>query len=298
MFSSRGSEAFIPSRDREEEAVKYKAGHHTGNARAVLLALLLAVMAAAQTSNRTPPQLRNVKFDQKLNSQLPLDLPFRDETGRTVELRRYFGSRPVVLALIYYSCPRLCPMSLSGLVKALRAISLDSGKDFDVLAVSFDSRETPELAAAAKEHNVAAYGRPGAAQGWHFLTGEKNEIIRLAHAVGFGFDYDAKNDTFSHPSGVIVVTPAGRVAKYFFGIEYSARDLRLGLVDAAARRIGTPVDQILLYCFHYDPETGQYTLSILRTIRAFGMATVAGIFAFVAISIRRERRRRKGGARP
>lgn len=256
------------------------------------LAMLFACVLSAQTSNDPVPQLRNVKIEQKLNSQVPLDLQFRDETGRTVTLREMTAGRPTVLALVYYQCPRLCSMILTGTLKAARALAFNAGREYDILAISFDPRETPTLASAKKQVYVDSYNRPGTAQGWHFLTGNKREIDRLTHAVGFGFDYDDRTDQFSHASAIMVLTPGGRVAKYFYGVEYSARDLRLGLVEAAQGKIGTPVDQLLLYCFHYDAATGTYSMTIMRAIRIGGIVTVVFILAAIVFATRRDRNRR------
>jgi protein SCO1/2 len=257
---------------------------------------LAAASLAAQWPNATPEQLQGVGLEQRLNEQVPLDLAFRDDAGRPVSLRQYFGRKPVVLALVYYECPMLCTLVLNGLLRSLRALSFDAGRDFEVVAVSIDPAEKPSLAAINKRRFTSGYARPGAADGVHFLTGEEAAIQSLAQAVGFRYRYDAKTDQYAHASGIMLLTPDGRLARYFYGVEYSARDLRLGLVEASAGRIGTPVDQILLYCFHYDPATGKYGAVILNILRILGLATVAALSAFLIVMLRRDRRDRRMAA--
>jgi protein SCO1 len=253
----------------------------------------LASMAAlwAQTSNDVPPQLRNVRIEQKLDSQIPLDLAFVDADGRHVTLRELMRGKPVVLSLVYYECPRLCSMTLTGLLKAMRAMPLDVGRDYDIITVSFDPREGPRLAHFKKAAYVERYGRDGAAQGWSFLTGEKREIGRLTSAAGFGFEFDASRNQFAHASAIMVLTPDGRVSRYLFGLEFAPRDLRLALVEASEGRIGSVIDQALLFCFDYDPHTGKYSMTILTIIRIAGVITVAAVVCFVLWGIRRDRKR-------
>jgi protein SCO1/2 len=263
---------------------------------ALALVLPLGVWAdeprdAATPGPATPADvIREVGFDQNLNTQLPLEAKFRDEAGRAVELREYFGKRPVVLALVYYDCPMLCTLILNGLTSSLKAVNLDAGIDFDVIAVSFDPRETAELALAKKTEYVKEYGRSGSERGWHFLTGDEESIRQLTQAVGFKYFWDEESKQFAHASGVMVVTPEGKLAKYFYGIEYAPRDVKLGLVEASAGRIGSPVDRMLLYCYHYDPATGKYSLAVLNLIRLLGLSTVAAIVLFIVVMLRRERR--------
>jgi protein SCO1/2 len=240
-------------------------------------------------AQHTPPLLQGVGLEQRLHAQVPLDLRFRDETGMWVSLRDYVNTKPILLTLAYYNCPNLCPLVLNGLVRALRVLSLTAGADFEVLTVSIDARDTPELAAATKQDYVRRYGRTGAAQGWHFLTGDAAAITQLAQAVGFRFNYDAAEAQYAHASGVIVLTPEGVVARYVYGIEYAPRDLRLGLVEAARGTIGTPIDQLLLYCYHYDPRTGTYGLVIMNVLRLAGLTTVVGMVTLVGIMFRRDR---------
>jgi protein SCO1/2 len=247
--------------------------------------------STGQTASVVPPQLRNVKIEQKLNKQVPLDLEFRDETGATVHLGDFTGKRPIVLVLVYYSCPRLCTMELTGLMKTARALPLNIGRDYEVVTVSFDPRDTPQAAAAKKATYVAGYGREGAGAGWHFLVGDKRNIERLAHAVGFAFEYDDRTEQYSHASSIIVLTPSGRVSRYFYGIEYAPRDVRLALLEAGAGKIGGRAEQFLLYCFHYDPSTGKYSLAVMRLIQAGGVLTVAMLAGFVVVCRSRERRR-------
>jgi protein SCO1/2 len=246
--------------------------------------------SAWQASPETRPQLlRDVGIDQKLNGQVPLDLSFRDETGRSVRLEDYFGQRPVVLALVYFECPMLCTQVLNGLLRSLQNLNLDAGRQFEVLAVSINPRETPELAAAKQKTYVGLYGRPGASGGWHFLTGDEPAIERLAKSVGFRYAYDPVSGQYAHATAIMVLTPEGKISRYFYGIEYPARDLRLGLVEASAGRIGSPADQVLLFCYHYDPTTGKYGLVISNIVRAAGLATALALGIFMLVMFRRER---------
>jgi protein SCO1 len=241
-----------------------------------------------------PADLKKVAFDQKLNAQLPLDLPFRDETGRAVVLGDYFNhGRPVVVSLVYYECPMLCTLVLNGLAGAMKGMSLEPGKDYDLVTVSFNPRETPQLASAKKKTYVQRYGHAEAGTSWHFLTGEDAAIRQLTQAVGFHYVYDEATGQYAHATGIMVATPDGRLAKYLYGIEYSPRDLRLALVDASAGRIGSPVDRLLLYCYHYDPKTGKYGLVVMSLIRIGGLITMVALGAFIAVMVSRERRRGK-----
>ncbi len=243
-------------------------------------------------ASERPKALEGVGIDQRLDEQVPLELAFRDEVGRAVRLADYFGKRPVLLALVYYDCPMLCTQVLNGLVSALNVVSFDAGREFDVVVVSFDAREKPADASAKKIAYLSRYKRPGADAGWHFLTGDSASIAALARAVGFRYRYDPDLDQFAHASAVYVLTPGGRVSRYFFGIEYAPKDLRLGLVEAAGSRIGTPVDQILLYCFHYDPRSGKYGAAILNIVRLAGAATLLVLIVSVGLMSRRFRRLR------
>jgi len=235
-----------------------------------------------------PVVLREVAFDQRVNEQVPLDLVLRDEEGRPVSLGRYFGKKPIVLALVYYRCRNLCPVVLEGLVRSLRAITFDVGKQFDVVVVSFDSRDLPGVAAAEKTKAVQQYGRPGTAEGWHFLTGEETIIQRLTRSVGFRATYDIAMDQYRHATGIVVLTPQGKLYRYLYGIEYSSRDLRLSLIEASGNRVGTPLDQVLLFCYSYDPTTGKYTVLVMNVIRLAGLMTVGALGAFIAAMWRRD----------
>ncbi len=265
-------------------------------AAALVLAMPVGVRAEearkpAKPGPATPADvIREVGFEQNLDAQLPRELKFRDEAGKAVELREYFGKRPVVLALVYYDCPMLCTMILNGLTSSLKAVHLDAGIDFDVVAVSFDPRETAELAAGKKAEYVKEYGRENSERGWHFLTGDEDAIRQLTQAVGFQYFWDEESQQFAHASGVMVVTPEGRISKYFYGIEYAPRDLKLGLVEAGAGKIGSAVDKLLLYCYHYDPATGKYSLTVMNVVRLLGSGTVAAIALFIVVMLRRERR--------
>jgi protein SCO1/2 len=238
----------------------------------------------------SPPILQRVDFEQRLGTQVPLDLPFRDETGRTVRLGDYFQGKPVVLTLSYYECPMLCTLVLNGLTSALRALRFDLGKEFVAINVSFNPRETPELAAAKKATYLKEYRRPGSEAGWHFLTGDEESIRRLTEAVGFQYAWDERNQQYAHATGLVVLTPGGQIARYFYGVEFSPRDLRFALIEAARGKIGSPVDKLLLYCFHYDPSTGRYSALALNSIRIGGVLTVAALISFIVVMLRRERR--------
>lgn len=241
-----------------------------------------------------PAPLREVGFDQNLDQLVPLDTPLVDEAGRTVRLGDYFGTRPVVLLFAYYECPMLCTQVINGLASTLGVLSLEPGQDFEVITVSFDPRDTPATATAKKAAYMQRYKRPGAREAWHFLTfvpGDAASIERLTDAAGFRYVWDEQTQQFAHPSGVIVLTPDGRLARYLFGIEYSPRDLRLGIVEASAGKVGSPVDALLLYCFHYNPMTGRYGLVIMRAIRIAGAATILALGGFIFIMLRRERTR-------
>jgi protein SCO1/2 len=268
----------------------------------LLLVALFVFPLSAQAQPATANPFAAVGLDQRLNEQLPLDLPFRDETGKSVRLRDYFGEKPVVLALVYYQCPMLCTLVLNGLLRSLRALSFTAGHEFTVVMVSFAPRETPALAAIKKATYLQAYARPGAEAGWHFLTGEEPAIQQLTQAAGFRYVYDAKADQYAHASGIIVLTPQGRIARYFYGVEYAPRDLRLGLVEASTNKIGSPIDQVLLLCYHYDPATGKYGVLITNVLRLAGVATVLGLGTFMLVMFCRERRpqaaRSSGSSRP
>ena len=272
-----------------------RCGHRRYSVAACLLAATLwgAAPSRAQTSpilnSGTRPQLlRDVGIDQKLNEQVPLDLPFLDETGKSVRLRDYFRERPVVLALVYFECPMLCTQVLNGLLRSLQNLNLDVGSQFEVLAVSINPRETPDLALAKQKIYTEIYGRPGASAGWHFLTGQQPAIERLAKSVGYRYAYDPVSGQYAHATAIMVLTPEGKISRYFYGIEYPSRDLRLGLVEASAGKIGSPVDQVLLFCYHYDPATGKYGLVISRIVRAAGLATALALGVFMLVMFRRE----------
>jgi len=236
-----------------------------------------------------PMAVQGVGIDQNLNAQIPLELPFKDETGKAVRLGQYFRGKPVVLALVYYECPGLCDLVLNGLTHVMEQISLNVGSYYDVVTVSFNPNETWQLAGAKKANYVEKYQRGGAKEGWHFLTGQEDAIKKLANTVGFRYNYDPVAKQFAHASGIMVLTPEGKIARYFYGIQYKPRDFRLGLVEASNNKIGTPADQVLLFCYHYDPTTGKYGMVITQITRALGTATVLALGAFVFIMIRRER---------
>jgi protein SCO1 len=255
-----------------------------------IIMAVLSASARAQTSQ--PALLDDVGIDQKLGAQVPADLIFTDDLGRTVRLGDYFGQRPLILSLVYYECPMLCTMSLNDLTRAMAAMPLNPGQDFEIITVSFDPREGTELAAAKKRRYVNHYKKSGAANAWHFLTGDETNIRRLTDSVGFRYAWDAKFNQYAHAAGFIVLTPDGKAARYFYGVDYSSKDMRLALVEASQGKISRPVEKVILYCFTYDPATGKYSLAILRLLRVAGLLTVAAIVSFVALNVWRERRAR------
>jgi protein SCO1 len=242
-----------------------------------------------QNPTGKPEVLQNVGLDQKLNNQVPLDIPFRDEHGGTVTMRQLLQGKPAILTLVYYQCPMLCTEVLNATLNGLKEVPLSIGKDFNVITVSIDPTEKPILAEAKQTMYAGLYGRPGAAHGWHFLTGDKPQIDQLAASVGYRFVYDKASSQFAHASGIMVLTPEGRVSRYFYGISYAPRDLRLGLVEASGGQIGSPVDEILLYCFHYEPTTGKYALTIMRVVRIAGALTVLLIALMLFLFMRHEK---------
>ena len=244
---------------------------------------------AAKMVPEPKPVFTDVGLDQHLDAQVPLDLTFFDESGAEVRLGDYLGKKPVVLNLVYYQCPQLCCQVLHGLLTSIQAIPLELTKDYDILTISIDPRETYPLAAEKKQRYVEKYVRAGADTGWHFLTGPEESSKRLAEIVGFRYEYDPRTDQYAHASGIIVLTPEGKVSKYLYGIEYHPRDLRLALVESSQGKIGSPVDQFLLLCFHYDPLTGKYGLAISFVLKATGILTVVMLGGFVLYSLRQER---------
>ena len=233
-----------------------------------------------------PPGLKNVGIQQNLNGQIPPDLVFRDETGKTVRLGDYFGQKPMILSPVYYRCPMLCGEVLSGLSSALKVLKFNVGDEFNVLTVSFDPKDTSEIGAAKKAEYMERYGRPGAAGGWHFLTGPQNSIDALTKAAGFQYQYDPKTEQFAHSTAIMILTPEGKIAQYYYGVEYAPKDLRLGLIQASENKIGTLTDQILLYCYHYDPTTGKYGAMISRILQLSAMATVLILGLFMTLLFR------------
>lgn len=260
--------------------------------------VLLASAAGAQMGNPTgqdiqSPILAQVRIDQKLNHQVPLDLQFKDESGKTVALGDYFGKRPVVLTLVYYQCPMLCTQVLNGMTSTLKVLTFDAGKDYEVVAVSIDPRETPQMAAEKKAVYLKDYHRPGAEQGWHFLVGDQQNISKLADAVGFHYAWDQRTQQYAHATSIMLVTPSGKLAQYYYGIEYSPRDVRFGLIQASQGKIGTLVDSVILYCFHYDPTAGRYGLVVTRALQLAGGATILILGGFMFIMFKAEVKRPK-----
>jgi protein SCO1 len=245
-------------------------------------------------ANIRPPYLKNVGIEQHLDAQVPPTLTFVDDAGRSVKLGDYFGSKPLILNLVYYNCTMLCGEELAGLTGALKAVKFDIGKEFDIVTVSFNPQETPAIAAAKKKDYVDRYGRPGAAEGWHFLTGPPESINALARAVGFQYQYDPKTNQYAHATAIMVLTPQGHISRYFYGVEFPPKDLRLGLVEASQEKIGNAVDQVLLYCYHYDPATGKYGAVISNMLRLGGALTILilGTMLFILIRLDRAATRR------
>jgi len=267
-----------------------------GIAVGLLLVASLCGVGAAQyftppeTKTVSPPGLEGVGIDQRLNEQVPLNLTFKDEQGKTVRLGDYFEKgRPVILNLVYFQCPMLCTEVLNGVTSTLKVIKFVPGKEFEVLTVSIDPRETPQLAANKKEMYLKKLGNPDAAKGWHFLTGEQSQIAALAESVGFRYHFDPKLDQFAHAAGIMLLTPTGKVAQYYFGVEYSAKDMRLGIVEASQNKIGSLADYVLLYCYHYDPRTGRYGATITNIIRLAGLTTVIVLGSALVMLFRKEK---------
>jgi len=236
-----------------------------------------------------PPYLENVGIQQHLDAQVPPDLTFVDDTGRSVKLGDYFGKKPLILNLVYYNCTMLCGEALAGLTGAMKMVKFDLGNEFDVVTVSFDPRETPALAAAKKQDYIKRYGRPGAAAGWHFLTGPPESINALTKAVGFQYQYDPKTNQYAHATAIMVLTPQGRISRYFYGVDFPPKDLRMGLVEASQEKIGNAVDQVLLYCYHYNPATGKYGAVVSNMLRLGGAATILFVGGLLLILFRLER---------
>jgi protein SCO1 len=245
-----------------------------------------------QTSSGLPPVLNKVGIDQKLNEQLPLDAVFKDEQGNEVRLGQFFNKgKPVIISLVYYQCPMLCNQVMNGMLGSFRQISFNVGEQFEVVTVSFDTKETPQLAAAKKQTYVKGYNRANGAAGWHFLTGDDANVKRLTEAVGFRYTWDEQTKQFAHASGIMLATPEGKLARYFYGIDYPPKDLRLGLVEASENKIGSPVDTLMLYCYHYDPSTGKYGVVIMNVIRLAGIITVVLIIGLLLLLKRISRKR-------
>jgi len=260
----------------------------------VIAAMALFVLPARAQQPGPPPILREVSIAQRLNEPIPPDIIFRDEDGKAVHLGDYFGKKPIVLSLVYFDCPALCTEVLNGELRTMKAISLDLGKDFDAITVSFEPKDTPALAKAKRDVYAGQYGRPGATGNWHFLTGEQASIDALTQAAGFHYAYDSSSRQYAHAAAILVLTPHGRIARYFYGVTYPARDFRLGLVEASEGKIGTPTDHALLYCYQYDPMTGKYGLIVMNVVRAAGLLTLLVLGIFMFVMFRRERNHPNG----
>lgn len=266
---------------------------------ALLLASGMAVHALPRTkgpavgessvpASDVPAPLREVGYDQRLGERVPLDLPFRDEEARQVRLGDFFGKRPVILVLAYYECPMLCDLVLQGATSSLKPLTFDAGREFDVVVASIDPGEKPPLAAEAKRQVLSRYGRTGTDAGWHFLTGSQASIAALTRAVGFRYTYDAQRDEYAHPAGLVILTPQGRISRYLFGLDFPPRDVRLALIESTDEKIGSLVDQIVLYCFHYNPAMGKYSAMTMNIVRAAAAATVVGLVLLIVLLRRRE----------
>ncbi len=257
----------------------------------LLMASWLALIPIASVRAQSAPQkvTNQVGFDQRLGKQLPLDLMFRSDSGGPLRLGALFKTRPVVLVPVYYRCPLLCNQLLNGLARSLKPVSLDPGKDFEIVAYSIDPQETTELAGQKKAAYLERDGRPGSEGGWHFLTGDAASIEALSRAIGFRYTYNPRTKLYAHAAGVVVATPEGRIARYFYGIDFSPRDLETQIKEAGAGRVGSPIGRLLLLCYDYDAATGRYTLAILRLLRVFGSATALALLAFLVVMFRRER---------
>ena len=255
--------------------------------------------SSGHSSTGLPTALRDVRIEQKLDQQLPLDLVFRDENGQDVKLGKFFGPRPVVLALVYYDCPMLCTQILNGMVTTFRVLPFQIGKEFDVVTISFDPRETSTLAATKKKvyiDHLPDNMQAGANRGWHFLTGDSTNIERIADAVGFRYHYDEATKQFAHASAIMVATPEGKLSRYFYGVTYSARDLRFGLMESSQNKIGSVTEQLSLYCYQYDPKTGKYGAAVMRVLRITGVITLLGIVAMIIFLRPRNRHQVPGSA--
>jgi len=260
----------------------------------IIAAMALLVLPARAQQLGPPPILREVSIAQRLNEPIPPDIIFRNEDGKAVHLGDYFGKKPIVLSLVYFDCPALCTEVLNGELRTMKAISLDLGKDFDAITVSFEPKDKPALAMAKRDVYAGQYGRPGATGNWHFLTGEQASIDALTQAAGFHYVYDSASRQYAHAAAILVLTPHGRIARYFYGVTYPPRDFRLGLVEASEGKIGTPTDHALLYCYQYDPMTGKYGLIVMNVVRAAGLLTVLVLGIFMVVMFRRERNHPKG----
>jgi protein SCO1/2 len=262
----------------------------------LLFSLLSSPAKGVDTGNDRPAELKNVRIDQRLNEQIPLDVRFRDENGKSVKLGDYFHGKPVILVPAYYGCPMLCGLVLQGLAAAMREISFDASNQYNVVTFSFNPSETPKLAVETKTKYIQQYGRPGAENGWHFLTGDEPDIKRLTDALGFYYTYDPVTKQYAHATAIMVATPEGRLARYFYGVEFSPRDLRLALVEASQHKIGTPVDAILLFCCRYDPVVGKYGLVVTRVLQLGGAVTVLIGGLLIGLMVRRERRLKRSSS--
>ena len=245
-----------------------------------------------------PPYLTNVGIEQHLDGQVPAELAFVDDTGRPVKLGDYFGKKPLVLNLVYYTCPMLCGEALAGLSASMKMVKFDVGNQFDVITVSFNPKETPEIAAAKKKEYLLRYGRPGAAAGWHFLTGSPESINALTKAVGFQYQYDESKNQYAHATAIMVLTPQGRISRYFYGVDFPPKDLRMGLVEASQGKIGNAVDQVLLYCYHYDPTAGKYGAVVSNMLKIGAGLTIVFLGGLILILLRLERIAPRGGWGP
>lgn len=274
----------------------YQLKRWAGRSIAMLICLCVAtvqpVMAHQSQDDLPDDIIKKIGFDQKLDQQVPLDLNFRDESGQTVRLDAYFGKKPVMLVPLYYKCGMLCPEEMKLLVDSLKELKFSVGKDFDLVALSIDPRETPADAANTKQGWVTQYGRPGTANGWHLLTGQETQIESLTRAIGFRYAFDAKTGQYAHPDGIVIVTPKGKIARYFYSLNYPSRDLRFGLIEASQNKIGSVLDQVWLSCYHYNPVTGKYSIGVMALVRMMALVTLVLLVGLVGGLNKWDKRRR------
>ncbi|WP_435007010.1 SCO family protein [Tundrisphaera lichenicola] len=280
----------IDHRPLQSDRPRRRRGSASKAGRAFLAAVCVVVGFGTLARAQPGGVLKDVAFDQHLDTQIPLTLPFKDGEGRDVQLSDYFGKRPVFLVMGYKNCPLLCSQVLGELTRSLRPLDASVGKDFDILSVSIDPKESPEQADAQRRIYLKRYNRPGSESGWNALVGSQESIQQLARAIGFKYEFSPRTGKYAHAAGFVLLTPAGRISRYFFGVEYPARELKYAIAQATESKIGSPINKLILYCYEYDPTTGKYTFAIMNTIRVFGVATALALGTFFVVMVRRDRR--------